>query len=118
MLIYAGIGLCVEHMWLSRTKMSKKDFLCVWTIVIVNAIFDLIIAVVSGIVLAALIFAYQYGRGGVIKAVLRGTEYQSRVVRSEKDEAKQVDERGALSVAHKSNCRERSTLSRTQVQLP
>ena len=49
---------------------------------IVTALFNLAYAVLFGMIMAAILFAYEYGRRGVIKAILTGAQHKSRVVRT------------------------------------
>lgn len=82
LLIYAGIGFIVDNLIKSYARVSKEEFVAIWVVVIVNAIISLFAAVIVGIVLSALIFAVSYGRVGVVKAFIRGCDFESRVVRS------------------------------------
>lgn len=88
LLIYAGLGFVVDNLIKSWNRVSREEFLAIWTIVIVNALTSLLVAVIVGIILAAIIFALTYGRIGVVKAFFEGRDYESKVVRSVKDSAK------------------------------
>lgn len=87
-LIFAAAGFIVENLWDARLKFSRKEYLSIWAIVIVNALFGLAWAVLCGVVLAALIFAIAYSRGGAIKAVISGSEFRSSVVRPNQEDMK------------------------------
>mmetsp|Transcript_16487 Transcript_16487/g.28599 ORF Transcript_16487/g.28599 Transcript_16487/m.28599 type:complete len:1610 (-) Transcript_16487:107-4936(-) len=90
LLIYAGMGFVVENLldtWL-QNRLSIIEYLTVWVIVVLSQWLGMLVAVVVGVVLSFVIFAIQYGRTGVIKAVLSGKDYQSSVVRSTQEDAK------------------------------
>ena len=87
LLIYAGLPLVEDNLIFSYNRVTKKEFVAIWLIVLVNAIagvwtsYSFLIAVLTGLVLATLIFAVQYGRNPVIRDILSGRDYQSAVVR-------------------------------------
>ncbi|KAH9262401.1 hypothetical protein BASA82_000523, partial [Batrachochytrium salamandrivorans] len=87
-LFFAAMGFLVENLIDSFWYYSFKEFVCIWAIVIVNAILGLLWAVIIGIALSALIFALAYSRGGTIKAIFSGSDYRSGVYRTRQEETK------------------------------
>ncbi|GBG28968.1 Hypothetical Protein FCC1311_051892, partial [Hondaea fermentalgiana] len=50
LLIYAGLGFVVDNLIKSWNRVSREEFMAIWTIVIVNAATSLLVAVVVGII--------------------------------------------------------------------
>jgi Ca2+-binding EF-hand superfamily protein/CRP-like cAMP-binding protein/anti-anti-sigma regulatory factor len=93
LLIYAGMFF-LELVIVSYQRVTKKEYCIVWLIILINAFtglpqvtgslvapHSLLIAVISGLILAAVGFIYQYARVSVIRDVLSGKDFQSAVVR-------------------------------------
>ena len=93
LLIYAGLFFA-ELVILSYQRVNKKEYCIVWLIIFINAIaglksvtgptiapHSLLIAVIVGLVLAAMGFIYQYARVSVVRDVLSGQDFQSAVLR-------------------------------------
>ena len=82
LLIFAGAGFIVENLWDARETLSPSEFAAVWIIVISNAFYGLLPAVIVGIILSSLIFAVKYSRIQVIKYTVTRRDYQSNVIRA------------------------------------
>jgi len=67
LVIFAGLGFLVENLWDARTHMSKTELFVVVAIFIVNIFFELLAAVLFGIILAAIMFAFEYSKKDAIK---------------------------------------------------
>jgi len=69
-------------------RVSKKEFVAILVIILVNAVAglyvtsSLLIAVIVGLVLSAIIFMVQYSRVSVIREVRSGKDCKSTVIRS------------------------------------
>jgi len=87
LLLYAGLPF-VDMVITAYWRFTKKEFFSIVAIVLVNAIMEvyvtwaLLIAVIVGLVLAAIIFMVQYSRVSVIRDVISGKDFSSKVVRS------------------------------------
>ncbi len=92
LLISAGLPF-VELVVLAYNRVTKTEFVCMWVIILINAIaglkevsgavaaHSLLIAVIAGCVLSAFGFIYQYARVSVVRDTLSGQDFQSAVVR-------------------------------------
>lgn len=78
----------MDNLFESYQKVTKKEFVAIWIILILAIFTSLVIATAVGVGLAALIFVIQAGRQTVVRAVLSGTDFQSTVVRSLRDETR------------------------------
>lgn len=85
LLIYAGLDFVVDNLFDSRNKLSMKEFVAVFVIVIVNAIAGLGWSVLASVVLSTLIFAIEAAKGGCVKAVYSGVSFRSSTERSTKE---------------------------------
>ncbi|GBG28250.1 Calmodulin [Hondaea fermentalgiana] len=90
LLIYAGLGFIVENLidTLIQDRFSLLEYLTVWAIVILSQTTSLLVAVIVGVMASFVLFAVQYSKTGVVKAVLSGSDFQSSVVRSSQEDAK------------------------------
>lgn len=90
LLIYAGLGFIVENLidTLVQDRFTTLEYLTVWAIVILSQTTSLLVAVVVGVMASFVLFALQYSKTGVVKAVLSGSDFQSSVVRSAQEDAK------------------------------
>jgi len=78
LLVYAGMAFVVTNIIESYWRLTKKEYLVVIAMVAIIASLDqLVYAVLIGVVLAALIFAVQYGRINVVSGTFTGAEYAS-----------------------------------------
>jgi MFS superfamily sulfate permease-like transporter/CRP-like cAMP-binding protein len=82
LLIFAGAGFVVENLYDARETLSPLEFGAVWIIVTTNAFYGLLPAVVVGIILSSLIFAVKYSQTPVLKHIVTGRDYQSKVIRT------------------------------------
>ena len=97
LVVFAGFGFIYDNVVLTWKKMPRAEYACIWLIAGITALTQLLYAVLAGILLAFAIFVFKYGRRGAVKTVLSGSEYQSRVVRSYRDQQK-VQHLGKLLV--------------------
>ena len=91
-LIYAAMPFIESHLFLSYNRVTKKEFASIWVIMLTNAITSfytdsgLLLAVIVGIIFAALIFMTQYSEVSIIREQLDGSVYRSKRVRSYQEE--------------------------------
>jgi SulP family sulfate permease len=78
-LIYLGIELLIEWVYEAWFKFSRLEFLVVVIILVVLVASGVLQAVVSGLILAVIMFAVSYSRVNVIKFTFTGREFHSRV---------------------------------------
>lgn len=81
LLLFLGLSLLLEWVYLAWFKFSKLDYLIIITILIVIAVVGFLQGVTLGIVLAVVLFVVNYSRVNVVKHSLSGANYQSRVTR-------------------------------------
>jgi len=87
LLLYAAMPLVENNLILAYKKITKKEFAAVWLIVIVNAVsgvythYAFLIAILTGLVLSTLVFAFEYGRNPVIQSIEAGNEVDSDIIR-------------------------------------
>lgn len=82
LLIFAGAGFLVENLIDARGTLSRSEFGAVWAIVITNVFYGLLPAVIVGVILSSLIFAFKYSQTPVFKHIVTGRDYQSKVIRA------------------------------------
>jgi MFS superfamily sulfate permease-like transporter/CRP-like cAMP-binding protein len=82
LLIFAGAGFIVENLIDAKGTLSRSEFGAVWAIVITNVFYGLLPAVIVGIILSSLIFAFKYSQTPVFKHIVTGRDYQSKVIRA------------------------------------
>ena len=88
LLIYAGLPFLEEHLIFSVNRMSKKEYVAIWAMLLTNVVlgivgndFALLIAFCVGLLLALLIFMLQYYRTKAIREIRDGEGFQSVVMR-------------------------------------
>eukprot|EP00941_MAST-03F_sp_MAST-3F-sp1_P001931 g1931.t1 len=86
LVIYAGVGFLEENLIESIGHMDISEYLAVWLILLVGIFNELINAILIGICFSLLIFAFKYGRRGVIRSKQRGSAYTSMIVRPPRDQ--------------------------------
>ncbi len=82
LLLYLGIGLMLEWIYDGWFKFSRFDYSLVVCIVLIIAFWGFLPGVGIGLVVACMLFAFNYSRINVIKYALSGTNYSSNVERS------------------------------------
>lgn len=81
MLLFLGISFLTEWLIDARKKLPVLDYLLVWVILAIIAAIGFLEGVAAGIFIAAILFVISYSRINVIKAVLDGSIYHSKVDR-------------------------------------
>jgi SulP family sulfate permease len=81
LLLYLGLSLLVEWVYTSWFKFSRADYLLVLLILAIIAIWGFLVGVAAGVVIASLVFAYNYSQQRVIKHAFTGASHQSHVDR-------------------------------------
>lgn len=82
LLIYLGLSLLIEWVFEGWQRFSRFDFFLVLTILCVIATKGFLQGVGIGLVVACVLFAFNYSRITVIKHELSGAKYRSNVERS------------------------------------
>ncbi len=82
LLALLGLSFLYEWVYLARTRFPRLDYLVIWLILIVIAAVGFLQGVGVGLLAAIALFVVNYSRVDVVKRVLSGAEYQSRVSRS------------------------------------
>lgn len=81
-LIYVlGIDLVIEAVWDTRHRVNRMEYITIWVIAIGMTIFDFVIGLLLGIVLACVFFVVQSSRRRPIRAVFNGSTAKSTVRR-------------------------------------
>jgi len=78
LVIFAGLGFLVENLLDARKHMSKGELFVVYAIFVVNIFLGLLVAVMFGVVLAAIIFAVDYSKQNDIKDITSGSSVSAR----------------------------------------
>eukprot|EP00939_MAST-03C_sp_MAST-3C-sp1_P005112 g5112.t1 len=86
LVVWAGFGFIWMHAVVVYGRMPRLEYATILAIVLITALTQLTYAVVSGILLALLIFVWKYARRGAIRTITYGSESRSNVVRSYRDE--------------------------------
>jgi SulP family sulfate permease len=81
LLFYLGLSLLAEWVYSSWFKFSRIDYLMVLVILAVIAVWGFLVGVGVGVVIACLVFAYNYSRQRVIKHAFTGAAHSSNVDR-------------------------------------
>ncbi|KAH9252948.1 hypothetical protein BASA81_009104 [Batrachochytrium salamandrivorans] len=87
-LIFAASGFIIDNLYDGLWIYTKKEYICMCAIVIINATVGMAWAVIGGMILSALIFAFSYSLQGSIKSIIPGSKFQSNVLRKEREEMK------------------------------
>lgn len=82
LLLYLGLSLLVEWVIDAFTKVSRFEYAIILVILFIIAAWDFLAGVGLGVIVACLVFAYNYSRIQVVKYALTGSERQSNVERS------------------------------------
>jgi SulP family sulfate permease len=81
LLLYLGLNLLVEWVYTSWFKFSRADYLLVMLILAIVAFWGLLVGVGVGVVIASVLFAYNYSQQRVIKHAFTGAAHRSNVDR-------------------------------------
>ncbi|ODN79912.1 hypothetical protein L202_03801 [Cryptococcus amylolentus CBS 6039] len=76
-----GIDLVIEAVWDTRHRVNKMEYITIWAITIGMTIFDFVIGLLFGIILACIFFVVQSSRRRAIRAVFNGSTARSTVRR-------------------------------------
>jgi SulP family sulfate permease len=81
LLLSLGLALLVEWVYAAWFKLSRLDYAMVLIILAVVAFSGFLVGVGTGVVIACLVFVYNYGRQRVIKHAFTGATHRSNVDR-------------------------------------
>jgi SulP family sulfate permease len=81
LLLYLGLGFLIEWVIAAFFKLQKPDYFLILFILIIIAAFGFLEGVVTGILVAVVLFVIKYSRVGVVKYFLSGVNYRSNVDR-------------------------------------
>lgn len=82
LLVYLGLGMLVEWVYLAWFKFPRIDFFIIILILGIVAIRGFLEAVAVGLVVTIILFVINYSRIRVVKHTLNGKSYHSRVTRN------------------------------------
>lgn len=81
-LVFLGLAFIVEWTWDTRKALPRLEHLVVLVILAVVIVEGYLAGIVIGLVLAAVLFAFSYGRVDLVREVSFGDPYRSNVDRS------------------------------------
>ena len=81
LLLSLGLALLVEWVYTAWFKLSRLDYAMVLVILAIVAVWGFLVGVAAGVVIACLVFVYNYGRQQVIKLAFTGATHHSNVDR-------------------------------------
>jgi SulP family sulfate permease len=76
-----GIDLTIEAVWDTRNRVNKLEYITIWAIAIGMTVWDFVIGLLFGIILACVFFVVQNSRRRAIRAVFSGSTAKSTVRR-------------------------------------
>jgi SulP family sulfate permease len=76
-----GIDLIIESVWDTRNRVNRMEYITIWVIMIGMTIFDFVIGLLLGVILACVFFVVQSSRRRPIRAVFTGSSAKSTVRR-------------------------------------
>ncbi|WWC89504.1 uncharacterized protein L201_004428 [Kwoniella dendrophila CBS 6074] len=76
-----GIDLVIEAVWDTRNRVNRWEYITIWVIAIGMTIFDFVIGLLLGIILACIFFVVQSSRRRAIRTVFNGATARSTVRR-------------------------------------
>ncbi|WVQ82197.1 hypothetical protein IAT38_004325 [Cryptococcus sp. DSM 104549] len=76
-----GIDLVIEAVWDTRHRVNKMEYITIWAITIGMTVFDFVIGLLFGIILACIFFVVQSSRRRAIRTVFSGATARSTVRR-------------------------------------
>jgi SulP family sulfate permease len=92
-LLFLGFSFLYQWLYESWFKLPKIDCVLIWFILIVIDAFGFLEGVGAGILVAVVIFVYNYSRVSVVKQALSGIHYHSNVDRTP-DQQQMLTEKG------------------------
>jgi sulfate permease, SulP family len=87
LLVYVGLSFIVDWAWDKRHILPRVEYLVVLVILVVIIAQGYLAGIVIGLVLAAVLFAFSYGRVDLVREVLFGDTYHSNVARPSAERA-------------------------------
>jgi sulfate permease, SulP family len=81
LLVFVGLAFLVEWAWDKRKTLSRSEYLVVLVILAVIVVEGFLAGIVVGLVFAAMLFAFNYGRVDLVREVSFGDMYHSNVDR-------------------------------------
>lgn len=81
MLLYLGLSFLVDWLIDARRALPTLDYILVWVILFIIASVGFLEGIIAGTFIAAILFVVSYSRVDVIKNVLNGSIYHSKVDR-------------------------------------
>ncbi|KAK8864231.1 hypothetical protein IAR55_001477 [Kwoniella newhampshirensis] len=76
-----GIDLVIEAVWDTRHRVNRMEYITIWAIAIGMTVFDFVIGLLFGIILACIFFVVQSSRRKAIRTVFNGATARSTVRR-------------------------------------
>lgn len=76
-----GIDLVKEAVWDTRHRVNKMEYITIWAITIGMTLFDFVLGLLIGIIMASLFFVVQNSRRRAIRAIFHGSTAKSTVRR-------------------------------------
>jgi SulP family sulfate permease len=87
LLAYLGFEIALDWLVAARRRFPRLEYVIVIVIALVSAAFGFLQGMVVGLVAAVLLFIINYSRINVVRHVLTGLTYQSRVTRGSRQRA-------------------------------
>lgn len=81
LLIFLGLSFLIEWVFDAAFKLPRSDYILVLIILVVVAAFGFLPGVAVGLVIALLLFAFNYSRANVVRHTLTGITFRSNVDR-------------------------------------
>lgn len=76
-----GIDLTIEAVWDTRNRVNRTEYITIWAIAIGMTVWDFVVGLLFGIVLACIFFVVQNSRRKAIRAIFNGSTAKSTVRR-------------------------------------
>ena len=97
-LLFLGFSFLYQWLYESWFKLPRIDCVLIFLILIVIAVFGFLEGVGAGILVAVVIFVYNYSRVSVIKQTLSGVQYHSNVDRAPQQQRMLSEKGGSLHI--------------------
>jgi SulP family sulfate permease len=81
LLVFLGIEFLADWLWSAFFRLSTFEYAIIWIILIIMTVIGVLEGVGVGLVLALVLFAYNYSRTKFVKHTLSGENYHSNVDR-------------------------------------
>ena len=82
-----GLDLAVEAVWDTRNRVNRMEYITIWAIAIGMTVWDFVIGLLFGIILACVFFVVQSSRRRAIRTVFNGSSAKSTVRRPKSQRA-------------------------------